>query len=129
MALHALDVPVPYVRIVRTLGTAAHGTPFRSLHNLESLGITVRFERGSLSLLAAALERDECVIVPVRTLHLRYWSVDTDHAVVVVGIDDQNAWLHDPDLPEDPNPVPIGDFDLAWLEKDELMAILVRTNL
>ncbi|MEZ4732190.1 MAG: hypothetical protein R3E79_34160 [Caldilineaceae bacterium] len=47
-----------------------------------------------------------------------------DHAVVVVGFDEQSIYLHDPEFAESPINVSYGDFDLAWLEHDEMYAVL-----
>ena len=61
----------------------------------------------------------------MQTENLPYWPHNTLHAVVVVGIDDRSVYLNDPEFPEAPIAVPVGDFDLAWLAEDERYAILI----
>ena len=38
----------------------------------------------------------------------------------------KQVYLNDPEFPHAPIPVSIGDFDLAWLERDELYATFKR---
>jgi hypothetical protein len=64
------------------------------------------------------------VITPVKTRELPYWDEDTDNAVVVVGMDAQFVYLNDPALETAPIQVSQGDFGLAWLEHDEMYAVL-----
>ena len=54
------------------------------------------------------------------------WNESTLHAVVVVGMDDQHVYLNDPGFPEAPVKVSHGDFGLAWLERDEFYAALMK---
>ena len=45
-------------------------------------------------------------IVAVSTARLSsHWTEDTDHAVVVIGIDNEFVYLHDPDLSSAPTVV------------------------
>jgi len=67
--------------------------------------------------------RQPCIAF-VKTGELPYWKRSVDHAVVVAGIDDGYVYLNDPDLPTAPISVSLGDFDLAWLEHDEMYAVL-----
>jgi predicted double-glycine peptidase len=64
------------------------------------------------------------VIVPLRTGELPHWSENIDHAVVVVGMDEHSVYLNDPAFATAPIQVPHGDFDLAWLEREEYYAVL-----
>lgn len=80
-------------------------------------------------------ERGECLaacaamllayVAFVKTGELPYWDEDCDHAVVVAGLDDEVVYLNDPAFPDAPVQVPRGDFDLAWLGRDEFFAALV----
>lgn len=68
------------------------------------------------------------IILPVafiKTGEPPYWNADSDHAVVVVGIDDMYIYLNDPDFARAPMQVSHGDFGLAWLERDEFYAVLI----
>jgi uncharacterized protein YvpB len=61
----------------------------------------------------------------IKTGELPYWDEDMDHAVVVVGLDEKYIYLNDPYFPDAPIQVLHGDFDLAWLERDEFYAVLI----
>jgi predicted double-glycine peptidase len=70
------------------------------------------------------LVQGQPVIVFVRTSELPYWDYGTDHALVVVGCDDDNIYVNDPNFAEAPISVPRGDFELAWLERDYYYALI-----
>jgi uncharacterized protein YvpB len=55
--------------------------------------------------------------MPVSTVELPYWQISTDHAVLVVGMDGQRVYLHDPAFANAPIQVSMGAFELAWLEQ------------
>lgn len=100
------------------------GTAMSNIRQLEKLELSVVYQQGTLSLLQQYLVENKPCIVPVKTSELPYWTVDTDHAVVVVGLDSQFVYLNDPFLPQAPIFVPRGDFELAWLERDEFFAVV-----
>ena len=57
---------------------------------------------------------------------LPYWrGEDFAHAAVVVGMEADYVYLHDPAVAVYPLRVGLGDFDLAWLERDEEYAVLM----
>ncbi|MFN8493014.1 MAG: peptidase C39 family protein [Caldilineaceae bacterium] len=125
MVLKYLNAPMNYQRLFKALRVNDEaGTPFPNIQRLERLGITVVFRRGSLLQLYKFLQNGWPVIVPVKTQELPHWEMDTDHAVVVVGMDNQFVYLNDPAFPDAPIRVSHGDFDLAWLERDEYYAVL-----
>jgi uncharacterized protein YvpB len=64
----------------------------------------------------------------VRTGELPYWTYQTDHAVVVVGFDEGHVYVNDPDRPGAPIAVPVGDFELAWLERDYAYALIAPSE-
>jgi hypothetical protein len=66
-------------------------------------------------------------IVFVKTGELPYWNgQDVEHALVVVGMDERTILLNDPAFRRAPVKVSLGDFDLAWLERDEMYAVITR---
>ena len=48
----------------------------------------------------------------------------TDHALVVVGIDDDAFYVNDPYLNQAPQRVPRIHFELAWFRFDNLCAVI-----
>ncbi|MCB0110491.1 MAG: C39 family peptidase [Caldilineaceae bacterium] len=125
MILSYYERRVRFWRLRRLLATKSFGTPFSNLQQLESGGVKVTLEtRGDLSVLHRYLVQNIPCIASVQTEHLPYWTYNTLHAVVVVGIDSSQIYLNDPELPEAPVAVPLGDFDLAWLAQDERYAVL-----
>lgn len=127
MALNYVDVRPSYRRLLRTLGTKRDaGTPFSNIRNLNKFGVTVIYDVGTFAMLHQHIENDSLCIVSVDTGELPHWNYATPHAVVVVGVDNSFVYIHDPDLPSGPTIVSIGDFDLAWLEGDELFAAIHR---
>lgn len=119
MVLMYLGRSVRYERLVRLLGTKDHGTPFSNLRRLEQIGVQVTVASGTLTQLYHQLSQNGPCITSVQTADLPHWEVQTDHAVVVVGMDHQYVYLNDPSFEIAPIIVPLGDFDLAWLAKDE----------
>lgn len=65
-------------------------------------------------------------IVFVWTSNLPYWSVNTPHAVVVVGIDAENVLVNDPAFNSAPQSIAAGDFLLAWAEFDYRYATITH---
>jgi hypothetical protein len=135
MVLAFLHVPLSYNRIIQILGTTAAGTPFRRLERLHSSGVKVVRGEGSLLSLQAYVTSGFPLIVDVHTAELPYWQVRTDipenekataHAVVVVGIEGEMVYLHDPDMDQALQVVNAGDFELAWLMRDYRYAVLQK---
>jgi hypothetical protein len=73
------------------------------------------------------------VIVAVRTDDLPHWinrtdlaaeEKATDHAVVVVGLDRDNAYVNDPDFEQVPQVIELNEFLLAWSDRDYEYAVI-----
>lgn len=125
MVLKYLAAPRAYPRLLRALHIDKRvGAPFPNIQRLEKLGITVVFRQGSLVQLYKFLQNGWPVIIPVKTGQLPYWQEDTDHAIVVVGMDEQSVYINDPAFVTAPIPVSHGNLDLAWLERNEYYAVL-----
>lgn len=121
-----LDVPASYDRLLRLLDVKPYGTPGSRLNNLTNLGVRVRYTRGSLDELLDSLDLGQPCVVRVRTHQLPYWTYATDHAVLVVGYDEQTVYVNDPAFEQAPQRVPRTDFELAWLEFDYRYAVVWR---
>ncbi|MDM8528749.1 C39 family peptidase [Anaerolineales bacterium HSG24] len=123
MLLLYLNIPVDYPKLLKLLKVRPNiGTPAYNIKRLEQLGLTILYQQGSLPDLQQYLSKNRPCIAFVKTVELPYWPEATDHAVVVTGIDPQFVYLNDPAFTTFPLQVPIGDFDLAWLERDEYYA-------
>lgn len=122
-----LKIAIDYQRLVRLLEIKQEvGVSFSKIHNLEKLRLTVVYQKGgTLQQLYNLLTAGWPVIVSVQTKELPYWNgVASLHAVVLVGMDKEYVYLNDPEWPEAPVQVSIGDFDLAWLARGERFALL-----
>ncbi|MEK7440289.1 MAG: cysteine peptidase family C39 domain-containing protein [Chloroflexota bacterium] len=126
MLLGYLGVSISFERVKNILGTRDIGTLASQIRKLESLNLTVIYQRGTFDDLYQHLSNNRPCIAFVMTGELPYWDDDRSHAVVVVGLDDTMIYLNDPAFPNAPTPVSRGDFDLAWLEWDEMYATLIR---
>jgi predicted double-glycine peptidase len=120
---------VTYETLIRLLEIQDFGTPFTKLQQLERLKLTVIIRRhGILTELEQFLQQRHPIIVSVDTGELPYWERRTAHAVVIVSIDREFVYLHDPDLPRGPIAVDKADFELAWLNRDEEYALICETQ-
>jgi ABC-type bacteriocin/lantibiotic exporter with double-glycine peptidase domain len=63
-------------------------------------------------------------IALVVTRHLRYWERDTIHAVVVVGLTEDEVLVNDPSFPDAPHAIPRAEFWAAWSELDFLTVVV-----
>jgi len=123
MVLAYVGQQVQYERLLKQLNTSTAGTFFFNLDRLRPFWFTVRRNQGNLSSLRQQLEKGHPIIVSVATELLPIWLIRDDipeaeritqHAVVVVGIDDQYVYVNDPDFFEAPQRVEIGWFEDAW---------------
>ncbi|MBV7335476.1 C39 family peptidase [Chloroflexi bacterium TSY] len=122
MVLRYLGKSYRYGRIRRLLQVQkGYGTPFPRIRALARLNVDVVYQQGTLHDLYRYLIQGWPSIVPVKTSDLPHWeNIQIDHAVVVVGIDSFSVNINDPAFDRAPIRVPIGDFDLAWLERNEM---------
>ena len=52
----------------------------------------------------------------------------TNHAVLVVGMNDTDIYMCDPQFDQGPLVIPCAEFELAWLEQDYLFASISLTQ-
>lgn len=135
MVLTALGDPVEYERLRQRLGTTPTGTPFSQIKRLRSWWLAVECGQGNLATLRHHLAAGRPVIVAVATELLPYWLIRpdieeeerlTEHAVVVVGLEDQVVSVDDPDFQEVPQVVELGWFEDAWQGQNYRYAVLRR---
>ncbi len=125
MVLAYLGLSIAYSRLLKLLRVKPQiGTPAFNIRELEKLALTVVYKQGTLVELHSHLVDNHPCIAFVKTIELPYWGEPGDHAVVVTGLDEAYIYLNDPAFATAPMPVSHGDFDLAWLERDEFYAVL-----
>jgi len=100
------------------------GAPAYNIHKLTRLGLHVIYKQGTLIELHHHIQNNIPCITFVKTAELPYWTEATDHAILVVGLDEKYIYLNDPAFDVAPVRVSVGDFDLAWLERDEYYAVV-----
>lgn len=130
MLLLYLGLSVNYDRLLKLLQIwpDAGGVPAPNIRELERLGVTVIYKQGTLEELEDHLLNNRPCLALVQTGELPYWDEDTLHAVVVIGLDENTVHLNDPSFLTAPIQVSRGDFDLAWLARDEMYATLMRPD-
>jgi hypothetical protein len=135
MVLAYLGERVDEERLRQRLGTVTAGTFFFNVDRLRSWWLAVERDQGDRMTLEMWLAAGHPVIVPVDTGLLPYWLTRpdvadpervTDHAVVVVGLDDQHVSVNDPDFAVAPQVVEWGWFLDAWRNHDQWYAVIRR---
>lgn len=127
MVLQHIGYDVSYKKLCKRLKIGSAGTPFSHLRYLEKWGIAVQLKQETIDGLKRYCEQGVTPIVFVRTGELPYWDENVSHALVVVAVDQKHIYVHDPSFADAPKPIPIGDFDLAWLGMNDKVAILSRS--
>jgi len=126
MVLDYLGRSTPYEQLLRFLDVKPWGAPAYNVQRLTALGLSVLYTEGTLQALEQHIQQGHPCIVFVHTEPLPYWSENTNHAVVLIGFDEENAYLNDPFFPEAPQIVSLGDFELAWLARDYMYALITE---
>lgn len=124
MVLAHLGQDVDESRLARLLKTRPFGTQADNVRLLNQLGCTVTFERGTEFDLRHWLEQQAPCIVFLKTEALPYWQVEHAHAVVLVGLSSDTAYVNDPAFDSAPHPIPLDRFLLAWSEFDYEYAVI-----
>lgn len=126
MVLTHLGFQMEYDTILHLLKVRAFGASGQNLKYLSPLGVTVIYREGSLDEQKHHWQNGYPCIVLVRTAELPHWGYATDHAVVVVGMEDQQVFIHDPAFAAAPIAIPLTAFELAWMDFDYRYAVLTR---
>jgi ABC-type bacteriocin/lantibiotic exporter with double-glycine peptidase domain len=128
MVLAYLGIEVPLDDLVRQLGTTEWGTPFTNIKRLEAFGLFLEVNKyGDVSLFEQAIESGLPVIVAVKT---SWWQegevLSTDHAVIVVGIDQSSGviYIDDPYAADAPLQLSLIEFEASWIEKEQAYALI-----
>lgn len=126
MALTYLGLKPSYPALLKLLETRSFGTPFRNLQRLQQLDVQVTCQACSGDEFPTFLNAGWPLIASVNTADFGYWSTAVDHAVLVVGADQQAIYVHDPSMRSGPTPIALTEFALAQLKFDHLCAIIQR---
>ena len=124
MVLAYLGRAESYERLAEVLGTRWFGTPSENVSRLERLGLRVTLAELPLADIIRHLESGRPVIAFVNTADLPYWATATDHALVVIGADEQTVYLNDPYFPDAPRQAPHAAFELSQLRFDNRCAVI-----
>jgi ABC-type bacteriocin/lantibiotic exporter with double-glycine peptidase domain len=116
--------PLYQADVARWLGTTDIGTPSSRIRRLNRHGFEVIYGEGSLANLSGWLSQDCPLILFLRTGDLPHWSVDTPHALVLAGIENDTAIVFDPGIDDEPRPTPVDHLMLAWSFFDYTYAML-----
>jgi hypothetical protein len=118
MVLDHLGIQISYQRLAKILQAQPSFTPFSNLRFLESLGLTVMIGNGTLATFAQYIELGLPVLVSVKTVDWEHWGKETtEHAVVVVGLDESNGviYINDPFFPNAPIEMSLIVFEIGYL--------------
>jgi ABC-type bacteriocin/lantibiotic exporter with double-glycine peptidase domain len=129
MMLRYLGHSANYDQLLKLLRVRTSiGAPASNIRQLEVLGVTVIYKQGTWAELQEHLMNNRPCMVLVQTGELPYWDEYSDHAVVMIGLDEEFVYLNDPAFSDAPMQVPRDEFGLAWLEKDEVYAVLMASG-
>lgn len=125
MVLAYLQHPAVESRIAQLFGGDELGTPSSRVVRLQQWGFRVTYGSTNLQQLQAWLAQGIPPIAFVNTQFLDYWAENTPHAVVIVGIDEEHVYLNDPAFELVPQIASLDGFLAAWIERDEVTAVIV----
>ena len=127
MILNYLQRPVPIKQLSNLFGTRFYGTPSSRITRLQQSGFRVTYqELTTFDELQHWIKSGHPPIVSIMTGFLDYWIENTVHAVVVVGVDERYVYVNDPYFASAPQKTLIDGFLAAWIEMDEMAAIIER---
>jgi ABC-type bacteriocin/lantibiotic exporter with double-glycine peptidase domain len=126
MVLAYLQEPIDIARVAHLLDTQEFGSLAPHIRKVAEWGYAVTYQSGSLALLRDLIASAIPPIAFVWTGDLPYWSLNTPHAFVIVGLEADTVWVNDPALATAPQSIPVDDFLLAWAEFDNRYAAITR---
>ena len=110
--------------IAQWLGTSDIGTASSRIQKLTQYGFHVDYQTGSLGQLQYWLDRQVPCILFIRTGDLTYWQVDTPHAVILAGFENEKVFLYDPAMDIAPIESTMNELMLAWSHSDYTFAVM-----
>ncbi len=110
--------------LAKVMGGYEFGTPARFVTRIETLGYRVEYRSFELSELKAYLSQGLYPIVFVYAGFLDWADFDGFHALVMTEIADTTLFLLDPASDDGPMPMSYDSFLMAWIEFDNLAAVI-----
>jgi len=130
MVTHHHGLLLSEAEIAHLLETDETGTRFRDIHRVSALGFDVEVTTGTIFDLKKWLDANCPCITRIKTTHLPRYPLPpwVPHAVVVVGITENNVYIHDPAQSTAPDVVPIKAFQSAWAGGQYQFAVMKPTS-
>lgn len=128
MVLNYLDLNTSYTRLSKLLGTRSFGTPSDNIQRLSQLGVNVILTELLPTQIHDYLQEGCPVIAFVSTADFPHWDVDTDHTVVIIGMDEEVVYINDPYFSVAPQEVLHPLFELSQLKFNYKCAVLKKTE-
>lgn len=117
MVLEYVGIRRDQAQLARELGvTPKVGVAVSRVTRLAIPNVSIRYQQGEIDDLVAALAREVPPILNVATGQLPYWEEECAHAIVLVGLSDdqQIAYLNDPAFDEPAIACAAAALWLAW---------------
>jgi ABC-type bacteriocin/lantibiotic exporter with double-glycine peptidase domain len=114
--------------IAHLLEAEWYGVPASRIIRLSAWGYHITYEQSTLEQLRQLITQQIPVIIFLRTGALPDWNEDVPHAIVLVGLTDDSAHIHDPVSDSGPTPVDLNAFLLAWSDMDYTCATIQKKN-
>ena len=108
------------LRIITGFGTAISNAAW-----LKAPGIQCQVRIGRVEDLQAYINAGVPPILAIDTSSLPYWSESTQHAVVLVGLEGEVAYVNDPMFAQSPIQMPTAALWLAW---EDMAVIMLSSN-
>ncbi len=110
--------------IARLLEAEWYGVPASRITRLSAWGYRVTYEQSTLEQLRQLVAQQIPVTIFLRTGVLPGWAEDVAHAVVLVGLTDDLAYIHDPIGDTGPTSIDLNTLLLAWSDMDYYCATI-----
>lgn len=125
MILNYWKIPLTQERVANLLGTTDVGTPISRVQRLTKHKLQVRYAaHGEWEDIQTAIAARLPVIVAVHAAWLPYSRIQSQHALVVIGCDEQTVFVLDPAANNEPIELSQNAFLTAWIEMECAYAII-----
>lgn len=111
--------------LARLLQSRRFGTRASNVRRLEVIGYSVTYGQTTLAQLKDHLANNIPPIVFLQTGPLPYWEENVNHAVVLVGMTVDQAYVLDPAF-DSVQSIPLDAFQLAWSDFDYTFAVVTK---